>query len=70
MKPIIISVTEDENGYIRMKKSDFEKCITDAYECGKSDGSARPQSVNYPWNQINTRELAKEIGNNNQAILC
>lgn len=70
MKPIIISVTEDANGYIRMKKSDFEKCIMDAYECGKADGSARPPIANYPWNQVNTRELVKDIGNNNQAILC
>lgn len=39
MKPIIISVTEEKDGYIRMKKEDLEKYIDEAYQDGLRDGS-------------------------------
>lgn len=39
MKPIIISVTEDKDGYIKMKREDFEKYIDEAYFSGKQDGT-------------------------------
>lgn len=38
MKPIIISVTEEKDGYIRLKKEDLEKYIEDAYQTGVRDG--------------------------------
>lgn len=38
MKPIIISVTEEKEGYIRLKKEDLEKYIEDAYQTGVRDG--------------------------------
>ena len=61
MKPIIISVTEDANGYIRMKKSDFEKCIMDAYECGKAE--RRAQNYNPSQNQaMNIEDTIRYYG--------
>lgn len=40
MKPIIISVIEEKDGYIRLKKENLEKYIQDAYESGLKDGSS------------------------------
>lgn len=47
MKPIIISVTEEKDGYIRLKKEDLEKYIEDAYQTGIRDGRTSTLSV-YP----------------------
>lgn len=47
MKPIIISVAEEKDGYIRMKKEDLEKYIEDAYQTGIRDGRTSTLPV-YP----------------------
>ncbi len=47
MKPIIISVTEEKDGYIRLKKEDLEKYIEDAYQTGVRDGRTSTLPV-YP----------------------
>lgn len=39
MKPIII-VTEEKDGYIRMKKEDLERHIKEAYQSGLEDANA------------------------------
>lgn len=45
MKPIIILVTEDKDGYIKIKKEEFEKYIEQAYLNGVEDGG---QKYNHP----------------------
>ena len=37
MKPLIILTDCDKEGYIRIKKEEFEKVIQNAYEEGKRD---------------------------------
>lgn len=56
MKPIIISVAEEKDGYIRLKKEDLEKYIEDAYQTGLRDGrtSALPIYPNGVRDVINT----------------
>lgn len=56
MKPIIISVAEEKDGYIRLKKEDLEKYIEDAYQTGLRDGraSAVPLYPNGVRDIINT----------------
>lgn len=50
MKPIIISVTEEKDGYIRLKKEDLEKYIEEAYQSGLKDGS--PYIPNLPLSPL------------------
>lgn len=56
MKPIIISVAEEKDGYIRLKKEELAKYIEDAYQSGIRDGriSTLPIYPNSVREVINT----------------
>lgn len=54
MKPIIISVAEEKDGYIRLKKEDLEKYINEAYQSGLRDGS--PYVLDLPLSPLISNE--------------
>ncbi len=53
MKPIVISVFEDKDGYIKLKKDEFEEYIQKAYDGGYEDGKRTNYTIpNYRNNAL------------------
>jgi len=54
MKPVIITVNEEKNGYISIKKEEFEKILEKVYLSGIHDGQhifpiSNPLEINRKW---------------------
>lgn len=52
MKPVVITIQKDAEGYIKLTEDQFKKYIQEAYESGYSDRQ------NYYYSVPNTRQIS------------